>query len=244
MENFISNGRFVNSMKSRPPLITFGIGLLAATLGWVATQQRQLTALRTQAHELQVQAAAISFANATSIQTNATPAAHSPSLELLQLRSQVGQLERLKRELSAVPAEQRQLHAQAAGKSTNTTPGVPLPAGYLRKSEAKLAGFGSPEDALQSFLWAIQNRNIETLLRFFGPEAALALKAEIERRGGATDEFFRDSGIIPGLLIKGREPKDDGTIVLNIQIVPNDEATAQVMRFKQFEGEWKLISGL
>ena len=91
-----------------------------------------------------------------------------PSLEVLRLRSQVGQLERRKRELAAVTEESKRLQAQLSTKATNVTSGVALPAGYIRKSEAKYAGFGSPEDSLQSFLWAIEHRDLRTLMQFPG----------------------------------------------------------------------------
>jgi hypothetical protein len=95
---------------------------------------------------------------------------------------------------------------------------------------------------LHSFLWAVEHRDLPTLMQFFDPESAKDITARVER-DGSTDEFWKEAGIVPGLLITRREPKDDGTIELAVQIVPNDEASTQKMRFKQFEGQWRLISG-
>jgi hypothetical protein len=232
-------------MKPRALLIVVSLGLLVATLAMVGRQRQQLRDLRNQAQELQ---------SRTELLTNVTPAeaeastpiaavTHSgPSLELLRLRSQVGQLERRKRELSVVTEESNRLQAQLIAKASSGTGGGALPAGYVRKSEAKFAGFASPEDSLHSFLWAIEHRDLPTLMQFFGPDQAKKIAADVEKRGSAED-FFKEASVLPGMIITGREPKDDGTIELKVQIAPNDETSTQKMRFKQFDGQWRMVTG-
>ncbi len=230
-------------MKTRPLLTLLGLGLLIATVGMVGKQRQQLGELRNQAQELQARGEALT--NEAPAEVDAPVAAApqaGPSLELLRLRSQVGQLERRKRELAGVTEENKRLQTQLAGKATNGTSGVALPVGYIRKSEAKFTGFGSPEDSLQSFLWAIEHRDLPTMMQFFGPDHAKLLAAEVERRGSAED-LFKDTGVLPGLNIIGREPKEDGTIVLTVQIAPNDESSIQKMPFKQIDGQWRMSSG-
>lgn len=232
-------------MKPRVLIIVFSIAVLVVTVAMVGRQRQQLSELRHQAQELQARMEALP--NATPAETEASQpvvvTTHSgPSLEVLRLRSQVGQLERRKRELAAVTEESKRLQAQLSTKATNVTSGVALPAGYIRKSEAKYAGFGSPEDSLQSFLWAIEHRDLRTLMQFPGPEQAKLLAAEIEKRG-STEDFFKEASGLPGLLIVGREAKEDGTIELTVRIDPGEEASAQKMPFKQFNGQWKLVSG-
>jgi len=232
-------------MKPRSLLIVLSVGVLIATVAMVGRQRQQLTDLRRQTQDLQSRTAALT--NVPPAETEALPpvatAAHSgPSLELLRLRSQVGQLERRKRELAGVTEENKRLQTQLVANSTNGTSGVPLPAGYIRKSEAKFTGFAAPEDSLQSFLWAIEHRDLPTLLQCFSPDQAKQMAAEVERRG-STEDFFKEAGILPGLVITGREQKDDGTIVLSVQFVPDDETAKTKMPFKQFDGQWRLVSG-
>ncbi len=229
-------------MKPRALLIVVSFGVLVATVAMVGRQRQQLQDLRSKTQELQLRTAALTDATPAETSEPVVVATHSgPSLELLRLRSQVGQLERRKRELSVVTEENKRLQAQVVASATNIT-SVPLPPGYIRKSKAKFAGFASPEDSLHSFLWAIEHRDLPTLMQFFSPEQAKQITAEVERRGSSED-FFKEAGVVPGLLVTGREPKDDGTIELTVQIVPNDEASTQKMRFKQFDGQWRLISG-
>lgn len=231
-------------MKLRPLILVLSLGLLAVMLAMVGSRHQQLSGLRSHARELQ---------SSTEALANVTPAGQeaskpvvaeysSPSLELLRLRSQVGQLERRRRELAVVPGENKRLQAQLAAKATNGTGGVALPAGYMRKSEARSVGFGSPEDSVQSFLWAIEHRDMAILLQFFGPDQARQMAAEVEKRGSAED-FFKEAGNLPGMLIAGRETKADGTVELKVQMIPNDEATTQKARFQQFDGQWRLVSG-
>jgi hypothetical protein len=172
-----------------------------------------------------------------------TPVQYSPSSELLRLRGQVGQLERRKRELSGAQAENERLRTQAATRSTNAPGGIALPAGYLRKADAKLAGFNTPEDTIQSMLWAIQNRDAATFIQVFNPEMAKQMEQEIQRRGSA-EEFFKEANAMPGLRIIGKETETADTITLTVEIVPGDEIQSQKIRFRQFDGRWKMISGL
>lgn len=232
-------------MKPRALIIVLSFGVLMATVAMVGRQHQQVSELRSLAQELQSRTEALT--NETPAAPEASqpvgPATHAgPSLELLRLRSQVGQLERRKRELAGVTEETKKLQAQLTSKATNGTGGVPLPAGYIRKSAAKFTGLGTPEDSLQSFLWAVEHRDLPTLTQCFDPESAKDIAARLEREG-STEEFWKEAGILPGLLITGREQKADGTIVLSVQIVPDDETAKTKMRFRQFNGNWRLISG-
>jgi len=171
-----------------------------------------------------------------------SPPQYTPSAELLRLRGEVGQLERRKRELASIRTENETLRTQLATKGTNAPTGIVLPAGYIRKADAKLAGFGTPEDTIQSMLWAIQNRDTATFIQAFNPEAAKQMEAEIERRGSA-EEFFKEAEAMPGLRILGKETESNDTTVLTIEMIPGDESSSQKVRFKQFAGQWKLVSG-
>ena len=48
--------------------------------------------------------------------------------------------------------------------------GFQLPPGYVRKRDARLVGFNTPEDTLQSLLWAIQNHDLAKVLEAFTPD--------------------------------------------------------------------------
>jgi len=193
-------------MKTRPLLTLLGLGLLIATVGMVGKQRQQLGELRNQAQDLRARAETLTNEPRAEAESPIAAAPQAgPSLELLRLRSQVGQLERRKRELTGVTEENKRLQAQLATKPTGGTGGVPLPAGYIRRAEAKLSGFGTPEDSLQSFLWAIEHRDLPTLMQAFEPEQAKSLAEQVEEQG--SEKFFKEPNVIPGLYISQRVQK-------------------------------------
>src|SRR5262249_39758715 len=98
------------------------------------------------------------------------PSGPSPELsELLRLRNQVNQLTQQKQALAGVQQENEALRAKVAERGTNAGSG--LPPGYIRRRDAQWLGMSSPETTLQSFLWAVQNRDATNLLRVFSPES-------------------------------------------------------------------------
>jgi len=233
-------------MKPRHLLIALSVGVLVVTVAMVGRQRQQLQELRQLAQELQSRTEILTNPPAIEVATTepAVAVTHSgPSLELLRLRSQVGQLERRKRELAVVPDENKRLQAQLVTKATHGTNSVALPAGYIRKAEAKNAGFGSPEASVHSLLWAIEHRDLPTLLQCFGPEQSKRLAAQMAEQGATSEEFFKDASGLPGLFITGRETKEDGTVELSVQMVPDDDTSRQKLQFQQLGGQWRLISG-
>lgn len=227
----------------RALLIFICLAVCGITLALVTAQRRELGRSREQEQQLRVQAAAsVAPVAPPSEATPATPKQQSPSTELLRLRGEVGQLERRKREFSSTQSENKTLRTQLAAKGTNAPGAFVLPAGYIKKSEAKFAGYGTPEDTIQSLLWAIQNENTTQLLQAFDSEFSRHLETEIQRRG-SPEEFFKDTKAMPGLRIIGKQTEPDGAAVLTVEILPGDEIHTEKMRLKQFDGQWKLLSG-
>lgn len=82
-----------------------------------------------------------------------TLARSDSSAELLQLRSEVTRLTQRRQSLANVKSENEQLRMKIASRATNAAPGTALPAGYIRKSQARMVGYNSPQDVLQTLLW-------------------------------------------------------------------------------------------
>ena len=163
----------------------------------------------------------------------------APSLELLRLRSEVARLTARRRELAVARGENERLRAQVAASRTNVSDANALPPGYVRRSEARLVGYTTPADTIQSLLWAVQNRDFTNFLEAFIPEAAQQLRQQVARSG--EDDFFKDASIIPGMRIKSQQQMPDGSIELEMEIVPG-EPLPEKMRFRQINGQWKLES--
>jgi hypothetical protein len=204
--------------------------------GWaVMAQRRELTRLRAEQEHAVVRAGPAYSEiddNKGSAETDAV--ADADSGELLRLRSEVTRLNARKRELAEVVKTHEHLRAQLASGPTNTA-GNQLPPGYIRKSEAQFAGYSTPENTVQTFLWAVHRHDINGLLQSFSPE----MSAKIAANGGA-DSFFKNAGPMPGLAIRSRNNLPDGSVELEIEIGPS--MPTDKLHLSPINGEWKFDS--
>ncbi len=178
-------------------------------------------------------------ANQTADESASNLSASSPaseaSSELLQLRSEVSQLTDSKRRLADVRNLNQQLHAQLVSRSTNTPAGsVPIPPGYIRTSQAQFVGYSTPENTVQSLLWAFQNRDITNIARAFAPDKAESMLEQIAK----DPDPFKDAPNMPGMRIVNQELMPDGRMNVEIELIPNQPP--QKMPFRQINGEWKI----
>jgi hypothetical protein len=171
----------------------------------------------------------------------ATPAgdslSDSESRELLQLRSEVTKLTAKKRELANVEAEATDLRARSNLSQTNSASDIRLPPGYLRKSDAQLLGFSTPENTMQSFLWAVQHQDVTNLRRALTPE--LATTFGLDRPGERDKEVFKNLNTLPGMAVHGRQALPDGSVELQVELIPG--LPIEKLHLGNIAGEWKLL---
>jgi hypothetical protein len=157
--------------------------------------------------------------------------------ELLRLRNEVAALARQVRELDGAQQENDRLRGQLATSQTNSTSPKFLPPGYIRRSQAQYAGYNSPEDTLQTLLWALESRSVTNLLQVFSPTIAERFSNDVARSG--PDNFFRDAKALVGLGITERKQLPDGAIEL---MVEPPGLPAENIRFEFLNGGWKIAS--
>ena len=161
----------------------------------------------------------------------------SPSDELLRLRNEVSQLTRRERELAGVQSENERLRTQVASARTNTA--THLPANIFRKSAARNMGRATPDATLETFLWAIRNRDLPVFLDCFTPEAATQIKQHAEAGGKSVEQFFEGSdGIMPIINVVERL-EIDGQLQYRVETALGDSST-ELIRFRLINGEWKM----
>jgi hypothetical protein len=156
----------------------------------------------------------------------------------LQLRSEAAQLRERRRELAGVEAENKNLRAQVAAAQTNAASTMKFPPGYLRKAQAQMVGYGSPNDTLQTFLWAIQQQDINQVVQALTPESGGKLETDVQRSGNSVREFMMSAKMIPGAAVVDRQQLPDGSMALKVLLVP-DQPPMPVI-FKLINGEWKM----
>jgi hypothetical protein len=114
-----------------------------------------------------------------------------------------------------------------------------LPPGYVRKRDARLVGYNTPENTLQSLLWAIQNRDLTNVLQAFTAESVEHFLAQAARSNRPIEDFFRDSAALPGMaIVDRRQDTNDGFIELEVEWVPGMPHVE--IPFQQTNGRWKI----
>jgi hypothetical protein len=218
-----------------------------ATLWGALSQRSQLASLRGEQQQLlaQVAATADGSASPSAAETGASPGTPRQTLlvtpDLLRLRNEVTRLTERRRELAGVRAENEQLRAQIASRGTNGPGGFQLPPGYVRKSEARMVGYNTPDDTLQSLLWATRNHDLTNALQAFTPERAAELRARAGESQQAIEAFFRDEVVLPGMaVISRKQDTNDGLTYLEVEVMPGMEHAE--ISLKQINGQWKIAS--
>ncbi len=201
----------------------------------VLLQRQKLTTLRTEESATATTPAPDRAEPQRASEQNSKLSGSASSGELLQLRSTVTRLESRKRELAGSVAENKRLQVQLAAIRTNAPSGGDLPPGYIRKSHAQMVGYSTPENTVQSLLWAVRNHDLTNLVRAFTPSSADRLQAEFA--SNTPEVFWQNADKIPGIGVLGSETLPDGA--LQLEIVGPGEQRGKV-RLQAIGGEWKL----
>jgi hypothetical protein len=222
-------------MQTRTIIILLALVSFLTGVWLVAAQRQQLEVLRAartaaQQNENQGENDSVSVETAAPVTTGQ---AGDLSSELLQLRGQVSLLGAQVRGLSSVTQENARLLGQLAATPQNAATGIKLPPGYVRKNQAKQAGYRTPEDTLQSFFYGLNQHDVEHVLSALTPSSAQRFQALQQ------DEFFKTTDQVPGYAVRGRNELPDGMLELQIEVAPG--LPTEPFRFQQVNGEWKLV---
>src|SRR5437016_412548 len=138
-------------MKTKRVLMSLAWGCCVVLVLGLVFQRQELLGLRTQQAQGAESTSLITelSASAPVIEPgteSSNSSAASSSRELLRLRSEVTRLNARKRELAPVSQEAERLRARLASPQASWPGGVALPPGYVRKSQAQLAGYSTPEN--------------------------------------------------------------------------------------------------
>jgi hypothetical protein len=226
-----------------------GLGIVClAVLGGLWAQHGLLAELRAEHDQLlaQQEPKAADLA-APTVAASAPVDAPQPTLvvtpELLRLRNEVTRLTERRLELASVRAENERLRAEVASRGTNANGGLRLPPGYIRKTEARMVGYGTPEDTLQSLLWAVQNHDLTNLLQAFAPEVAQQIRAQAGESAESKADFWSKSTALVGLRLVNRgQVAADGSVNAEVEILP--DMPHEQLTFRQTNGQWKVATHL
>lgn len=236
-------------MRANSAIIDVTCGGVIAALGiWLAVEhqarlkmEREHKALAQQVEqmsELLAKNRELTDLAGTASQTRPPP--DESSLELLRLRGQVGVLRDQCKDFENARSENRAAHALLERKGTNSV----ATADYWPRDSWSFTGYGSPDAALQTSLWAANNGDLKALLASTTGdlrkmvEADLTGKSPEEASIKAMDEVIN----LKSVRVVNRETQADDTAVLTVAIEDKAETQTVKMLMKKVGNEWK-ISG-
>jgi hypothetical protein len=220
-------------MNRRVSIIGVSILFCVAALVAVFSQRKQLTGLRNQ------QPIPASIDDSV-LMTRTPPVPDGASPELLRLRSEVSQLTERKRELAGARSENERLRAQLAARKANPSAEVALPPGFIRRADARWMGMSTPENTVESFLWALQNHDLTNLVQLLTESSA----TNMLRAASRSPEYFFLSATMemPGMRLVNQKQLPDGSISAQLELPPGSAAEykLQEITFQQIDGKWKM----
>jgi hypothetical protein len=230
-------------MKAR---LSIHLGLLGGTAALILLgllpQGGTLAALRERVAATQVSRRAPASGPAATPPASTRPAPRTEltsaeKLEQARLRAQLTRLREQQRALAGAEEENRRLRAELARGGTNRVGGrVPLPPGYVRRSSARMQGFDTPEHALETFLWAIERQDTNSLFAAVAPSETQSLLDLLTSQG--TEAFFRELAKVPGFVVLRQDDVGEDQTRLWVEYAPG--TAERPWTFQRIDGQWRL----
>lgn len=150
--------------------------------------------------------------------------------DLPKLRNEVRQLRRQAEEMARLRAENQRLQEGILHPPSN----------YVSRASLADVGLGTPEAAVQTMFWALNQGNMRRLLECGTPEMAKMIPA------GVTDEQFHQESVkfantFPGFRITETEQVSADEVVMKVQLLEeSDGGTLDSVHLKRVGNEWKV----
>lgn len=157
-------------------------------------------------------------------------------LELMRLRRDVTELKVRRRELAGLTAEADALRSKLASLTHRTA--RQLPPGYVRMADARHRGTATPEAAVETFFWAMANRDPAAFLSVMPVEDLEGLRRKID--SGGADEVFPQKTTVPGFRVADREQLSPDEVRLHLELVPGSTVPMRLRRDPS-DGAWRTV---
>jgi hypothetical protein len=180
-----------------------------------------------------------------SLPVTASPAqapANDPSAELPRLRAELGALGQLTNEWERARNENTEAHAALDRYLAIEAAPKVATADFWPRDSWSFAGFGSPDDALRSSLWASNNGNLKALLDSTTGEFRQMIEQEFEGKSAdeaalrAMDQVSR----LKSVQVLSRNFQSDDTAVVTATFEDGDQPHTARILLKKVGNEWKL----
>jgi len=224
------------------PKILLGFAFVAVivTAGW---QRNAISRTRTANETLRQQNAvpAIVGSGLGPVATEEIETLQAANADLPKLRNEVRKLREEKRELEKLQTENERLATALKAAPRTSAPPLSEAEGFVLKEKWTRAGFATPEATVQSFFWAVANKDIAALAECAGGEFRKIMEREMQRsiaEGKSIEDQFEPLAKMQGFRIAEKKQISDDKVELSIQAAAGGRAMP--MRLQLVNGEWKL----
>ncbi len=233
------------------PLVTVVALAAGVTLVWLQHQsiirlKRDKQALEQQISQpTQIPPDAQPLSNLVAQATEAQSVSRERENELLRLRGEVGQLRWQAQDLEKVSQENRRL--QAALTAKESSPGATNVASpdYWPKNSWAFVGFASPENSLQSGLWAANSGDLKTFLSSVTGDMQATVAQDLDGKSDADAKakMLDEVASITSYRILNREVLSDDQVVLTVAVEEGDQPAATAkLTMQKVANQWKFAA--
>ena len=226
-------------------LKVLGALTLVAMLAFGTLQRSAISRTRTANETLRQQNAVPTTvtSDATLAATEEIETLQTANADLPKLRNEVRKLREERRELERLRAETERLAAAMKTAPKTNAPPLSEAEGFVLKQTWSRAGFATPEATVQTFFWAIANKDIGALAECAAGEARKSMEREMQRsiaEGKSLEDQFEPLAKMQGFRIAEKKQLSADRVELNIQAASGGRAMP--MRLQLVDGEWKLAN--
>jgi hypothetical protein len=163
-------------------------------------------------------------------------------MELLRLRGQVGVLRRQQSDLDQARKENQLIHAVLAKyleRMTETN--VAATADYWPQDSWTNTGYGSPEAALQTALWAGTSGDLTNFYASVTEDVQTNMANEYKGKSDmeASVRLADEVAGVQSVQILSREVLDDNSVLLTVELEAQDKFQTVKVLMQRIGGEWK-----
>ena len=102
-----------------------------------------------------------------------------------------------------------------------------------------MVGYNTPDDTLQSLLWATRNHDLTNVLQAFTPEGAEEIRSKAGLSNQSVEDFFHQTAALVGVRIVRREQDtNEGSMTVDVEVIPGEYRPR--ITFRQINGQWKI----
>jgi hypothetical protein len=171
--------------------------------------------------------------------TDELESARKKDLELLKLRGEVGLLRQQTNRLGNLA------QALSTTLSSANSPGMPMDQTNFPRESWTFAGLATPENTLQSFMWAKNRGDVATAFSTATPELVQEQK-NLYFKGKSDEEIsamLMDSAQKQmGIQILKKMAAADDQVIFQVHIDGMPEKTYSLLTMQKFADEWKVSS--